>query len=42
MKKLYKTPVIEIVNFKNEDIIVTSGVIITPGPDVGNTDTDFE
>lgn len=42
MKKLYKTPVVEIVKFKSEDIIVTSGVIITPGPGVDDTETDFE
>ena len=41
MKKLYKTPIAEIVNFKSEDIIVTSGVIITPDPDVPDTGVDF-
>lgn len=42
MKKLYKTPVVEIVKFKNEDIIVTSGVTIDPNPDVPDTGVDFD
>lgn len=42
MKKLYKTPIVEIINFKTEDIIVTSGVTITPDPDVPDTGVDFE
>lgn len=41
MKKLYKTPVVEIVKFKSEDIIVTS-VGITGGVDVPDTGDDFE
>lgn len=42
MKKLYKTPVVEIVKFKSEDIIVTSGITITPDPDVPDTGVGFE
>lgn len=41
MKKLYKTPVVEIVNFKSEDIIVTS-VIVGTDPDVPDTGVDFD
>lgn len=41
MKKLYKTPVVEIVKFKNEDIIVTS-VIVGTDPDVPDTGVDFD
>lgn len=41
MKKLYKTPVVEIVKFKSEDIIVTS-VIVGTDPDVTGPEVDFE
>lgn len=41
MKKVYNTPVVEIIEFKAEDIIVTS-VGITGDASVGDTGVDFE
>lgn len=41
MKKQYESPVMEVIGFETEDIITTSGVIIDPNPDVGDTDVDF-
>lgn len=42
MKKIYNTPVVEIIEFKAEDIIVTSYVTVGPDPDVPDTGVDFD
>lgn len=42
MKERYEAPEMDVIGFENEDIITTSGVIIDPNPDVGDTGTDFE
>lgn len=42
MKEIYEVPVMEVIAFESEDIITTSGVTVTPGPGVGDTDVDFE
>lgn len=42
MKKVYEAPVMEVIGFESEDIITTSGVIIDPNPDVGDTGAEFE
>lgn len=42
MKEKYVVPVMEVIEFDSEDIITTSGVIVTPDPDVPDTGVDFE
>lgn len=42
MKKKYESPVMEVIGFDSEDIITTSGVIVTPDPDVPGGSVDFE
>lgn len=42
MKKSYQKPILEVIGFESEDIITTSGVIVTPDPDVPGGETDFE
>lgn len=42
MKEKYIVPVMEVIEFDSEDIITTSGVIVTPDPDVPGGEVDFE
>lgn len=41
MKELYRTPVLEVIEFDCEDVITTSGVTVGPDPDVPDTGVDF-
>lgn len=41
MKEQYNTPMMDVIYFESEDIITTSGIIITPGPGVDDTEEEF-
>lgn len=42
MKKQYEVPVLEVIEFESEDVIMTSGIIVGPDPDVPDMGDEFE
>lgn len=41
MKEMYEVPMMEVITFACEDIITTSGIIVTPDPSVPDTGEEF-